>query len=313
MKILLKVISLFLLVFGSNSYAKNTNAIIAIASGGVHGQYYETAHAFCNILNQSGKINCIARMTEGSVENIEIVLEDKTSMGISQEDVLSMHKDKDDMRAIIKLYPEILFIIASSNSNMLEFNDLINQENITIGSKLSGERQTARHVMEEHGLNREIFQNIPRKDLLSILCKNATDVAFLVNANPSNFILDITKKCNSRIISIKEDLIKKLVEGGNGYKSFIIQKNSYPNQSVDISTISTDAILFASKEMSEEIVYEFLKIIFSNQKSLHSYLPFLFDFTKQGVFQKTTIPHHTGVEKFLKDMEQTQVPNKATV
>ena len=310
MKILLKVISLFLLVFGSNSYAKNTNAIIAIASGGVHGQYYNTAYTFCNILNQSGNINCIARMTEGSVENIEIVLEDKTSMGISQEDILIMHKDKDNMRAVMRLYPEILFILASSNSNMLEFNDLINQENISIGTKLSGERQTARYVIEEQGINRENFQNIPRKDLLSTLCKNATDVTFLVNANPSNFIFDIMKKCNSRIISMKEEFIKKLVEGKNGYKNFIIEKNSYPNQIADISTISTDAILFVSKEMSEEIVYEFLKIIFSNQKSLHSYLPFLFDFTKQGVFQKTTIPHHIGVEKFLKEVEANRHSHK---
>lgn len=311
MKFLFRYLGIILLAYNASSSAKSNDTIIAIASGGMYGKYYDVANALCNTINTSKNMYCITRMTEGSVENIKIALEDKTSIGIAQADVLKMYQESNKLRAVIRLYPEVLFMIASNNSNVSNFDDLINQENINIGSEFSGERQTARELLNINDMKRESYGNIPRREILSSLCKNTVDVTFIVNDDPSKFVADIVNKCNSKIISLKEDIINKLIKSEGGYQKFVISKGSYSNQNEDVNTISTEAILFASEDVSEEIIYDLLKIIFSDQKSLHFYLPFLFDFTTYEVLEKTTIPHHKGVDKFLKDMENTQ-PSKTT-
>lgn len=302
----LKILSFALLFLTSPSLAKGINSIIAIGGGDVYGEYKNTAEAFCDVVNKSKQMNCIARITSGTVQNINIALEDVSSFGIGQEDVILEHKDKGKLKAVLRLFPEAVFLLASNNSNMFEFNDLTTQNNINIGSPLSGEFQTAKNILSLKGIEKDNFLNISRRDILTLFCKNTVDVGFIVGHNINSFVFDIMKKCNSRIISLNEEMIKQLTDSKKGYKKFTINSNSYPNQSSVINTVSTQAILFANEDMSEETVYQFLKIIFSNEKSLHFYLPFLFDFTTKGILQNTTLPHHKGVERFLKEMENSQ-------
>jgi TRAP transporter TAXI family solute receptor len=296
-----------------NVSAQLPSTILTIGSGSKSGNYYKIGNTFCNLINSNNadsKIKCINRTTAGSIENIEIALIDKTSISIAQIDTLSSHPEREKLRIVATLYLEPVFILASQGSDAQTFNDVLLQERINIGASNSGENSTARLLMKEKGWEKTSLDESSRYEITSLICKSlgdakSIDIAFLVGANPNNFVFEVLKRCNARLIGIEQDFIKSFTKKYTNFAEFLIPANTYPNQKDVIKTVAMEAVLFASEDVSPKLIQDILQSIFSNMEALqNSNSSFVGRDMKSFFKTNTGLKFHKGTEDFLKELEQ---------
>lgn len=285
--------------------------VLSFSTGTYSGTYFKIGKSFCNLISESSythNIKCLSRTTSGSVENISIVLRDKTSIGMAQGETLIRSEKASDLRILAKIYNEPLFIVASKNASVKNFEDILLQKNINIGLQNSGENIVAKAIIKAKNWQRNDLLEIGRYDITSMFCKNAVDIAFFVEQIKSSFIENIMQKCSARLISVNEEFIKTFLSSNKEFLEFTIPANSYTNQPFEIKTIASETFLFASKDMPEELAYNILKSIFGDIKKLQNSNPVLQNSNLNSFFPKDLgnkgISLHKGAEKFLKEIEE---------
>jgi TRAP transporter TAXI family solute receptor len=274
---------------------------------------FEIGKSFCALINQDAgenNIKCITMETAGSLKNIDVVLSNKSNIGIAELNTVLSSEKKENLRVIAKLYSAPLFILSSKNSDVNSFNDILLQKNINLGNKESGDNNLAKLIFKENGWEKGNLLELRRQDITSLFCKNGLDVSFVLTKNPSPLIENITSKCGAKIVSLETSFIQKFIEKNKIFSEFTIPANSYANQPAEIKTIATDVVLFASKETPDELVLEILNILFGDIKKLQSSNVTFKDVKVRSFFPKSLLSEpillHQGAEKFLKDMEKNE-------
>ena len=119
---LIKLVALAALAATALHASKEIN----IGSGGNNGNYYTVAQDIVEYCSEEVKTKTGYSLrnieTEGSVDNLQGILNKKYSIGFVQEDVLNFFKKKDQLETIdlntqkfLKLYPEYLTILIPRN------------------------------------------------------------------------------------------------------------------------------------------------------------------------------------------------------
>jgi TRAP transporter TAXI family solute receptor len=294
------LIALFLCF--KNAIALPPSKIITIESGTSSGNYFTIASSLCELVNKKNNplFRCVARTTEGTNENINLVLTDNTTIGLGQADVITASENTTKLNFVLRLNIEPVFVIASKNSDAKTFTDIALQNKINLGSKNSGESQTAKNLLQEFQIKRAKFGESGRYEISSLLCTNRIDIAFIVDANISNFVNDILDFCDARLISMDDNFINSFIAKNKNFESFIIQKNTYKNQYQDIKTIATETILFASEDTPSEVVKAFLEAIFTDFGGVRGVDQSFKTRVREDFFvNKTTLKMHDGAKEFL--------------
>lgn len=311
-----KIIGVLLALFlNVTSHASIPNTVLSLASGSYGNPYLEVGTELCNIINLSSDeygLKCITRTTNGSIDNIAIVLGDDTSFGISQSDAILTSPQKDDIRVIASLFEESVFVVASRNSEASSFNDIIFQKNVNISSPNSGENKTARMLMKEKGWERKDFVEVSRYEVTSLLCTNQIDVAIFLEAAPmGSFAVNLIKKCGVRLLSLGDDLIEKVTSKNKAFRAYTVPIDIYKVGDAPIKTLSVKTVLFASKDTPDELVYNVLKSLFKDFNLLKNSSESFKDFTVKDFFdERSGLLLHPGTEKFFKEISETQDSEK---
>ena len=100
----------------------------SIGTGELNGIYYPVGNAICQIVNRDLRtygVRCSPEATPGSVYNIEALRTGELELGIVQSDVQFAAHDGEDrwndrafrgLRSVLSLYPELVTVIARSDS-----------------------------------------------------------------------------------------------------------------------------------------------------------------------------------------------------
>jgi TRAP transporter TAXI family solute receptor len=292
--------------------ANTPNVILTLSSGTSLGTYFQIGNIFCrfiNLKNSDSGIKCINKASAGSEQNVALVLDEgKSSIGISQADVILNNPNFANLRAIAFLYDEAVFVVASANSSVKVFNDIIDQNFINIGSPYAGENFTAKEIIKAKGWTKESFLQFGRYEISSLIKSREVGASFFVGASfderiPNEFIFHLIHKYDARLISMDDALIQNLSKNP-AYSPFTIRGGIYPGQNFDVKTISTKAVLFANKDLPSDVVYNILKSTFGEKESLRNSHPAFKNSDIKSFFMRNNkIPLHEGAEKFLKEIE----------
>lgn len=285
-------------IFSYASASQIPNTILTIATGAINnGTYFEMGTKLCNLIKDSNndKIKCIVRSTSGSLENIAVVLNDDTAMGLVQLDDLINHPRKDELKILSYLFDESITIIASNNSDAQSFNDILIQKVVNVPKS----NNTILTLIKEKGWDRNDFINVGRYDITSLICKNNIDVAFFVSVNPNNFISNILNKCNAKLIGIEEEFINKIVKEKPSFKPYTIDGEIYGLRYGKVRTLAVPSVLVVSNNAPKDLVFNLLAIFFKNNAIKESHI-LLTNYKIEDFFpQKTIMPFHPEVIKFL--------------
>jgi len=299
----------------ANSVAEMT---IYIGTGSITGVYYNTGSAVAKMFNQKRQeygARMMNRPSEGSLDNINDVLEGKNQFGIAQANFLFNawngrglweNTPQGDLRAVLGLYVEDVTLIAAEDSGIKTALDLKGKR-LNIGAPGSSDHETSGFILEQLGLD-------PVKDLQ--ITKEHTylasekiqsddiDAYFYTVGHPNLSVLEaVSGNRKVRIVPFEQDFIDKIVARQPFLSASEINVEFYEklDNKDPVPTIGIKSVLFTREGVDEETVYRVVKAVMENLDLFRRQHPAFSSLTKENMAHGVIVPLHPGAERYFRE------------
>ena len=288
-----------------------TPVAITLATGGTSGTYYAVGGVMKTVLDSKLTLSTLnVESTGASVANVNMITDGQAQMAILQSDVINYAHEgtnsfegapEDNALWVAGIYNETVQILAKPGINTV--SDL-KGKTVCVGDVGSGTEINAWQVLSAAGLTKDDINavNGSFQDGVDQLKDGKIDAAFTVAGAPTTAIVDYATTNTLNLVSLSDDELKAI----QAEYPFLIRDDlkagTYTGQDSDVTCVAIQATLVASEELSEDVVYEFVKAMFDNQADLeagHAKFAFL-DPTSASA--GATVPLHPGAEKYYKEV-----------
>ena len=295
----------------NNDGDTSTPVAINLATGGTSGTYYAVGGVLKTVLDSKLTLSTLnVASTGASVANVNMITDGEAQMAILQSDVINYAHEgtgqfegapEDNALWVAGIYNETVQILAKPGINTVA--DL-KGKTICVGDVGSGTEINAWQVLGAAGLTKDDITavNGSFQDGVDQLKDGKIDAAFTVAGAPTTAIVDYATTNTLNLVSLTEDELAAI----QAEYPFLIRDDlkagTYTGQDSDVTCVAIQATLVASEELSEDVVYEFVKAMFDNQADLeagHAKFAFL-DPTSASA--GATVPLHPGAEKYYKEV-----------
>ena len=284
---------------------------ITLATGGTSGTYYAVGGVMKTVLDSKLTLSSLnVESTGASVANVNMITDGQAQMAILQSDVINYaHEGTNSFEGapetnalwVAGIYNETVQILAKPGINTVA--DL-KGKTICVGDVGSGTEINAWQVLKAAGLTEADVNavNGSFQDGVDQLKDGKIDAAFTVAGAPTTAIVDYATTNTLNLISLTDEELAAI----QAEYPFLIRDDlpstTYTGMTGDVVCVAIQATLVASKDLSEDVVYELLKAMFDNKDELvagHAKFGFL-DATSASA--GATVPMHPGAEKYYKEV-----------
>lgn len=290
---------------------QKTNLILA--TGGTSGTYYPFGGAIAQIFNTKiENMNVTAQATGASVENLKLIGKKEAELAIVQNDMtdyayngLETFKDGkvENVRAVATLYPEVIQIVASTESGINTVSD-IKGKKFSVGAPGSGVEANARQILDVLGMTYNDFSAnyLSFSESADSYKDKHIDGFLFTSGIPNAAIQDITATSELKFVSIPDDIVQNLITKYPFFTAYTIPAGTYKGQTEDVKTVAVNATLVVGSEVSDKVVYDLTKALFENQAELataHAKGKLL---SLETAVKGISVPFHPGAEKYYKEV-----------
>lgn len=311
MKKALAILAAFMLMVGLASMASAGEVKMVLATGGTAGTYYPFGGAMANIWNNKiPGMNVTAQATGASIENIRLMNKDEVELALVQSDNIDwayfgkeVFKEKiTKMAAIAVLYPEIVHIVVRGDSAAKTFGDLKGMK-VGVGAPGSGTEANFRQLMDVYGLKKDDVkgQYLSYAESAEQFKDKHIDSFFLTTGVPNSAIMDVANTRPIKLVSIEDAMVAKITKNYPFLASAKIPANTYKGQPEEVKTIAVMAVLIASPNVKEDVIYNITKTLMENQAQLASAHAKGKELSLAGAVKGVSIPFHPGAAKYFKE------------
>src|SRR5215469_2038501 len=291
----------------SEPLAPNPVNLTAGIPGGV---YHPVGNAICRMFNLEGEheaMPCVAVSSDGSVANIQRVEGGDAAFGLSQTDVAlaAYHSEgpfaadgpHPKLRMVVALYPEAFTVVARVDTGIRDFQDL-RSKRVGIGTSGVGYNVTRDVILEAYGWTtsdpEHVLQFAPAEQNLA-LCSGKVDAIIFEAGHPNGLTQEATTDCRARLVRVAGHPIDRLLATHPYYVATIIPGGMYVGNPSDVPTIGTRAVLIASSDQPDQLVYAMVKAVFDNFGVFRQLHPALSSLEmRELVPSASVIPIHPG-------------------
>ena len=290
---------------------------VTIGTGGVTGVYYPTGGSICRLVNKGKKehgVRCNVESTGGSVYNINTIRAGELEMGVAQSDWqfhayngTSKFKDKGafkDLRAVFSVHGEPFTVLARADSGIKTFDDLKGKR-VNVGNPGSGQRGTMDLIMKAKGWTMDDFKvasELKAAEMSKALCDNKIDAYVYVVGHPNGSIKEATTTCDSRLVTVQDSVIDKIVADADYYKYSTINGGTYKGNPDDVTTFGVAATFVTSAKVPDHVVYTIAKSVFENFEDFKKLHPAFAALKKEEMVKEAlSAPLHPGALKYYKE------------
>ena len=298
-----------------------------ILTGGTGGTYYAVGGLIATaISNAPGSLPCqqggscgvpglvaTAVASNGSIGNVADLAANRMQSALVQSDVAywaysgtGIYRGKPRvtvLRAIARLYPESIQLVASKKSGIKAIRDLRGKR-VSLDEENSGTQVDAKLILGAYGLSEADFQPryIPAQHVADNMKDGTIDAFFSVSGWPEKSIADLAETVGIVLVPIDGPEAAKLV---NQYKYFDageIPDNAYAGVK-GVKTINVDALWVTTTKQPDDLIYKITAALWSPSArqlldSGHAKGRLIqLDNAVKGL----GIPLHSGAEKFYKE------------
>ncbi len=317
---------LCLLLTLSCNKSNSNKSFVSIGTGGVTGVYYPVGGALARMLNKysNGEIKASAESTDGSVYNINAILNGDLQFGIAQSDrqyqavngIAEWSKDNANtektkkLRAVIGLHNEAMTFLMAADTKITNIKELKgkNSLRINIGAMGSGVRENALDVFEHFGIKPDVDfkpEGLKSSESSSLLQDNRIDGFLFTVGHPSGAFMEATNGTReARFISLSDSTLDSLIKKYPYYAKTTIPIKDYPQavNKEDVATVGVVATLVSSTDVDSKIVYMLVKSIMENFDEFKTIHPSLSQLKKEEVLQGLSAPLHEGAKKYFQEI-----------
>jgi TRAP transporter TAXI family solute receptor len=316
---ILKTTALGMALAGSLAFtgAAQAETFITIGTGGQTGVYYQVGGAICRLVNRGSAehdIKC-THTTGGSVANINGIRAGDLDMGVAQSD-WQYHAYNgtapdtfpdgkfEELRAVFSVHPEPFTVVARADSGIETFDDLKGKR-VNLGNPGSGARATFEVVMDKMGWSADDFAlaaELKSAEQAAALCDNKIDAIVFTVGHPAGTIKEATTSCESKLITVDNDVIRKLVDDNAFYSMATIPGGMYAGTDEDTTTFGVGATFVSSTKTSPEVIYEVTKAVFENFDRFKKMHPAFANLNEADMIKNNlSAPLHDGAVKYYKE------------
>ncbi len=303
------LVGLLLVALAGPAQAADTQLILA--TGGTAGTYYPFGGALARIWNTKiPGMNVTAQTTGASAENVRLINKKEVELALVQSDTLdfaynakeSFKEKLTGMQAVAVLYPEIIQVVVAAGSPAKSFADLKGMK-VGVGAPGSGTEANFRQLLDVYGMGKEdIKANYLSFSESAEQFKDKHIDAFIVTAGiPNAAIMDISTQNEIRLLNIAPDMAAKLATRYPFLSTAKVPANTYKGLSEEVSTVAVNAVLIASSQLKEDVVYQLTKALFDNQAELASAHAKGAELSLPAAVKGVSIPFHPGAVKYYKE------------
>lgn len=300
----MKKILITLLTLASLSQAYSKEFVIA-STGDPNGTYNRMMGSICQAVNRDIKdIHCLTSASEGSLENLKRLSSGKAKIGIAQSDVLLHNKNQyPNIKALMGLYTETIFIVATQDSQINSIEDLKGKR-LNLGPKGSGIWETAQFLLKTADIKLDTLSAVTEtsaygNDLRNQLCNKSIDATFYIEGTPATALHKLISDCNVKLIGLPKWMINALATKDSCYVKTVLPADTY-HQTSSLETLGINAVLIASDELSDAHAASIVQEVIDKKVDLQSIVPaFKNTDTKTFVFPKHFVPLHSGAKQYL--------------
>ena len=290
---------------------------VTIGTGGVTGVYYPAGGAICRLVNQGRSehgIRCSVESTGGSVYNLNTIRAGELDFGVAQSDWqyhayngTSKFEDQGpnkDLRAVFSLHAEPFTVVARADAGIKNFEDLKGKR-VNVGNPGSGQRGTMEVLMKEMGWTMDDFasaQELKSAEQAAALCDNKIDAFVFTVGHPSGSIKEATTSCDTVLVNVDNDAVRKLVADNPYYRMATIPGGMYRGTDEDVTTFGVGATVVSSAKVPEDVVYQVVKAVFENFDDFKGLHPAFGTLKKEEMIKDgLSAPLHDGAVKYYKE------------
>lgn len=290
---------------------------VIIGTGGSEGMYFPTGKAICKFINKEKDkhgINCKAKTTKGSVDNLNAFEIGELQFGIAKSDCVYWAfrglkywegTPLKKLRTIFSVHSQSVHILADSSLNTIQ--DL-HGKIINLGNPGSGNKFDALATLNAFRINIKDIQalNLKRDEALNLYQKGYLDAFFTTIGDPNGITRDAIKSRQTNIIPIYGPEVDKLISDNPFYDKVVIPIHWYSKvkNKENVPTLGYKTIFFTSDDVSEEVVYNITKSIFNDIESFKKKHHAFKELNKKNMVNilDRLAPIHPGALKYYREV-----------
>lgn len=298
----------------SNGGDSATPVSITLATGGTTGTYYAVGNALVTTLDGKLSLSKLTAVDSGaSKANVQLVTAGSAQMSILQSDVLNyahngsggetMFDGAADTNSlwVAGVYNETVQLVTSPDITDIS---QLRGKTVCVGDVGSGTALNAAQVLEAYGMTFDDI-NVMYDSFAGgadALKNGQCDAAFTVAGAPTPALTDLATTYSFNMPSLSDEAVAYLTSN----YPFLVQDNlagdTYPClNGEEIVCVAVKAVFTASKDLSEDVVYEITKAMFDNQADLAN-AQAKFGFLNPEDAVDGSFDLHPGAEKYYKEI-----------
>ncbi|WP_413282949.1 TAXI family TRAP transporter solute-binding subunit [Vibrio sp. MA40-2] len=307
----------------SSVSAVNAKEFISIGGGGAGGTFNTMASGVGSLVSKSiPDAKFTVEGSAGSVENLRRIGGGDLQMGVafSGDSYLAYNGLEafestgkvDNIRVIGFLYSAISQVVTADDSGIKSIYDLEGKK-MSVGSAGSGTQKTMMRLLDHLGLTEKMdLINMGGSGSSDQLKNGQIDAYHGMWGAPAGAIVDSTSSMNATLIDLWKDVdASGFFDKYPFYSEATIKAGTYANIDHDVHTFRDTAILVASADLSDDIVYEIAKKLYSEEGL--AYMLQVSNATREMSLENglagMSIPLHKGAERFWKEAG-IEIPNQ---
>lgn len=284
---------------------------LTMGTGGTAGVYYPLGGSMAQLItNKNPSLDVSAQSTGATGENLRLTQTHDIDLSIVQNDLthaafngLAPFTSKlGDLRAVARLYPEYLHVVATVESGIKTMNDFKGKR-VSVGARGAGNEANCRQIFEIYGLNYDNVTPIflPYGETADMFKDRQLDAFVFTIGTPNPAIQDITTLQSIQFVPVDGKERDAIVAKYPYFAKDAIPANSYKGQTEPVETLSVQAMLIANKNLSDDTVYAITKSIFENIPELANAHHKAAEFDVKRATEGVTIPLHPGAARYYKE------------
>ncbi len=282
---------------------------LLFGGGAVTGVYFKAVLYACNIVNKvsDGKYNCIGRPGLGSVFNVNAVSRGLLDFGVVQSDVNFQaftgqgeweNKPVENLRSLFSLHSETVLLITRADTGINSVDD-IRGHDVNLGNPGSGARVNAEQVLALYGIDVEKdirSGGLQQNEANQALIDGKIEAFFYTVGNPAFAIEDIADAVDIRIIPIDSEAVRAFVAERPYLVLTEVPGGLYRGVDQGVPTFGVKATVVTRAEMSDEVVTDFVSMIFGNLDELRESYPVFENLEPAEMMRGLSAPLHPAAQ-----------------
>ncbi|WP_180063267.1 TAXI family TRAP transporter solute-binding subunit [Acinetobacter sp. YH16042] len=284
---------------------------VTIATGGASGPYNVIGTSLAEIYNKTFGVNSKTQTTGASVENLNLLKQNKVEMAFVMSDSLTEALNRtgsfangkvENVSQVAALYPNYVQIVTSKKSGIKNIEDLKGKR-IAVGAQNSGVEVNARTLLNGFGITYKDIKvdYLGYAEAADALKGGKLDAAFLTSGIPNSSLMELQQSFDLQLVSINADKVKEIAKDQSYFLPMIIPKGTYGN-TADIQTAAIKNALVVRTDISDDDVYKLTKTFFDSLPQLATSHQAATEITLEGAQQGLVAPLHPGAKRYYDEV-----------